>query len=67
MPETASTMTAQYRDDAIAMVRILAARIRALLELPRTGQTETQVIQSAVRGQDMARDHTQMLTYFIAE
>jgi len=33
-------MTAQYRDDD-RHGPILAARIRALLELPRTGQTET--------------------------
>ena len=48
MPETLPTMTAEHQADAKAMVHVLAARIRTMLQSPKTGQTETQVMQSAV-------------------
>jgi len=67
MPETLPTLTAEYQADAKAMVPILAARIRTMLQSPKTGQTETQVVQSAVSYYNAEHNPGQLLTHCISE
>jgi len=55
-------MTAQHWADAKAMIRILAVRIRTMLQSPKTGQMETQVMQSAVSYYNAEHNSGQLLT-----
>jgi hypothetical protein len=67
MPETLPTMTMQHRADAKAMIHVLAARIRTMLQSPKTGQMETQMMQSTVSYYNAEHNSGQLLTQCISE